>query len=107
MTHIVTTAISQDETITHLFWTCDKIQLLLNELLQWLEKDHIQCEITEEFFIFGLDRKNIIPNPFNIILPNAKYYVHITNIPYSLIYIRRKYYYYIRHLRKLLFQIIN
>ena len=32
---------SQDETITHLFWTCDKIQLFLNELLQWLKKEKI------------------------------------------------------------------
>ena len=50
---------SQDETITHLFWTCDKIQLFLNELLQWLKKHNIQCEITEEFFYFW--RKNYQP----------------------------------------------
>ena len=69
---------SQDEAITHLFWTCDKIQLFLNELLQWLKKENIQCEITEEYFIFGLDRKNIIPKPLNIILLYAKYYIYIT-----------------------------
>ena len=42
----------QDETITHLFWTCDKIQLFLSDLLQWAKKDNVQCEITEEFFYF-------------------------------------------------------
>ena len=100
---------SQDETISHLFWTCDRIQLFLNELLQWLRKDNIQCEITEECFIVGLYRKNVIPKPLNIILLYAKYCVYRTRCNQHTLFfdIRKNYYYYIRHLRKLLFQIIN
>ena len=41
------------------------------------KRKNIQCEITEEYFIFGLDRKNIIPKPLNIILLYAKYYIYI------------------------------
>ena len=42
------------------------------------KKDNIQCEITEEFLNFGLNRKNIRPKPLNIILLYAKYYIYIT-----------------------------
>ena len=69
---------SQDETIIHLLWTCDKIQLFLSDLLQWLRYYDIHCEITKELFIFGLDRKNVISKPLNIILLYAKYYIYIT-----------------------------
>ena len=37
-----------------------------------------QFSIQKNFLFFGLDRKNIIPKPFNIILLYAKYYVYIT-----------------------------
>ena len=35
----------------------------LKELLQWLNNNDIQCDFVEEFFIFGLDRLNIITKP--------------------------------------------
>ena len=69
---------SQEETITHLLWTCDKIQQFLSELSQWLRYYNIYCEITKELFIFGLDKKRVISKPLNIILLYAKYYIYIT-----------------------------
>ena len=69
---------SQDETITHLLWTCDMIQTFLSKLLQWLRYHNIHCELTKELFIFGLDRTNVISKPLSIILLYAKYYIYIT-----------------------------
>ena len=43
---------SQKETITHLFWTCERIQAFLKELLQWLNNNEIQCDFVEDFFLF-------------------------------------------------------
>ena len=43
---------SQKETITHLFWACERIQAFLKELLQWLNNNEIQCDFVEEIFYF-------------------------------------------------------
>lgn len=69
---------SKDETITHLFWTCETTQLFIGKLLKWLKNNGIECQIMEEFFIFGLDRKNVIPKPLNIIILYAKYFIYTT-----------------------------
>ena len=69
---------SHEETITHLFWTCNKIQVFLNDLLRWLKNYDIYCEINVELFMFGLDRKNNISKPLSIILMYAKYYIYFT-----------------------------
>ena len=69
---------SQKETITHLFWTCERIQAFLKELLQWLNNNDIQCDFVEEILIFGLDRLNIITKPLNVIILYAKYYIYTT-----------------------------
>ena len=69
---------SQKETITHLFWTCERIQAFLKELVQWLNNNDIHCDFVEEFFIFGLDRLNIITKPLNIIILYAKYFIYTT-----------------------------
>lgn len=68
----------EEETITHLFWSCDKIQFFLDKLLQWLKNNGIHCSILKEFFLFGLDRNNIIPKTINVILLYAKYFIYIT-----------------------------
>ena len=68
----------QKETITHLFWTCERIQAFLKELLQWLNNNDIRCDFVEEFFIFGLDRLDIITKPLNIIILYAKYFMYTT-----------------------------
>ena len=69
---------SQKETITHLFWTCERIQAFLKELVQWLNNNDIHCDFVEEFFIFGLDRLNIITKLLNIIILYAKYFIYTT-----------------------------
>lgn len=69
---------SQEETIIHLFWTCEKIKTFLKDLVHWLETENIQCKLTQEQFIFGLDRNNILSKPLNTILLYAKYYIYTT-----------------------------
>lgn len=66
-----------EETITHLFWQCDKIQQFLKELIQWLKSNNIKCDISEEYFILGL-MKNNISEILRFILLYAKYYIYIT-----------------------------
>ena len=67
----------REETITHLFWQCDKIQQFLKELIQWLKSENIQCDISEEYFILGL-MKNNISEILRFIKLLAKYYIYIT-----------------------------
>lgn len=66
-----------EETITHLFWQCEKIKLFLKELIQWLKSNNIKCEISEEYFILGL-RKSNISEILRFIILYAKYYIYIT-----------------------------
>ena len=66
-----------EETITHLFWQCDKIQQFLKELIQWLKSNNIKCDISEEYFILGL-MKNNISEILRFILLYAKYDIYIT-----------------------------
>ena len=66
-----------EETITHLFWQCDKIQQFLKELIQWLKSSNIKCDISEEYFILGI-MKNNISEILRFILLYAKYYIYIS-----------------------------
>ena len=66
-----------EETKTHLFWQCDKIQQFLKELILWLKSNNIKCDISEEYFILGL-MKNNISEILRFILLYAKYYIYIT-----------------------------
>ena len=40
----------------HLLWNCCKTQQFLKVISHWLSTFNIQCNITEEHFIFGLQR---------------------------------------------------
>ena len=81
---------SQEETITHLLWTCDKIQQFLSELSQCLRYCNIYCEITKELYIFGLNKKRAISKPLNIILLYAKYYIYILRGTRNLSFVIRR-----------------
>ena len=43
--------LSLEETTTHLFWHCEKIQQFIKDLTKWLDLYHIKCDINEESFI--------------------------------------------------------
>ena len=68
---------SNNETIIHLLWKCDKTQKFIREIARWLGTCNIQCNITEEYFIFGLQREHTFSKIFNFILLYAKYYIYL------------------------------
>ena len=49
--------LSQEEMITNLFWHCEKIQQFLKSLENWLKLQNIECDINEESFILGINKK--------------------------------------------------
>ena len=68
---------SNNETIIHLLWKCDKTHKFIREIARWLGTCNIQCNITEEYFIFGLQREHTFSKIFNFILLYAKYYIYL------------------------------
>ena len=69
---------SQPETILHILWECDKVQVLINNLKIIIELKNIPfCTITKEAFIFGLhDQKDTSANVNNLILLTVKSYIY-------------------------------
>ena len=49
--------LSHEETKTDLFWHYEKIQQFINDLTKWLYLYHIKCDINEESFILGINKK--------------------------------------------------
>ena len=47
-----------NETIVHLLWNCCKTQQFINDITHWLNSYNIHCNLTEEYFIFGLQREH-------------------------------------------------
>ena len=70
--------LSQEETITHLFWHCEKIQQFLKSLENWLKLQNIECDINEESFILGINKNKAFPEILSFILLYAKYYIYTT-----------------------------
>ena len=70
--------LSQEETITHLFWHCEKIQQFLKNLENWLKLQNIECDINEESFILGINKNKAFPEILSFILLYAKYYIYTT-----------------------------
>ena len=74
---LCTFCLSNNETIIHLLWKCDKTHKFIREIARWLGTCNIQCNITEEYFIFGLQREHTFSKIFNFILLYAKYYIYL------------------------------
>ena len=70
--------LSQEETITHLFWHCEKIQQFLKNLENWLKPQNTECDINEESFILGINKNKAFPEILSFILLYAKYYIYTT-----------------------------
>ena len=70
--------LSHEERTTHLFWHCEKIQQFIKDLTKWLDLYHIKCDINEESFILGINKKSSFQKILSFILLYAKYYIYIT-----------------------------
>ena len=69
---------SHTETILHILWECDKVQILLNNLKRITElKDIPFLTLDREIFLFGVvDQKDSLTNVNNIILLIIKAYIY-------------------------------
>ena len=69
---------SNNGTIIHLLWKCNKTLKFIRDTAKWLGTCNIQCNITEEYFIFGLQREQVFNKILNFILLYAIYiYIYI------------------------------
>ena len=69
---------SCDESINHLFWSCDRIQTFIKKVTGWLNAYGIDCSPTEKWFIFGWERGKTESKILNFILLYTKYYIYCT-----------------------------
>ena len=66
------------ESIVHLFWKCDKTQQFIKSVINWLSSFNIQCDISETYFLFGLQEEHRFTNVLNfILLLYTKYYIYL------------------------------
>ena len=65
------------ESIIHLFWKCNKIQQFIRSVVAWLNAFNIQCDISEKYFLFGLQEEHKFTKVLNFILLYAKYYIYL------------------------------
>ena len=49
---------TNNETIIHLFWQCNKTQQFITNVKEWLMKYNIQCDINEKYFLLGLQEEH-------------------------------------------------
>ena len=66
---------SNNESVVHQFWKCDKTQQFRNVKI-WLNSYDIHYDISEKLFILGLQEDHILPKIFNFILLYAKYNIY-------------------------------
>ena len=66
-----------NESIIHLFWKCEKIQEFIRNIKNWLNSFHIQCDISEKYFLFGLQEEHRFTNVLNFVILYAKYYIYL------------------------------
>ena len=69
---------SYDESINHLFWSCDRIQTFIKKVTGWLNAYGIECSPTEKWFIFGWERGKTESKILNFLLLYIKYYIYCT-----------------------------
>lgn len=79
---------ADNETITHLLWSCCKTQQFIKDMTGWLNTYNIHCNLTEEFFIFGLQREQRVDIVLQFILLYAKYYIYLARCKNQNLYIR-------------------
>lgn len=66
----------EDETISHLLWKCNKTQEFIKAVTTWLQKFNIHCYLSEESFLFGLEKTQKLSKMLKFILLYTKYYIY-------------------------------
>ena len=51
-------------------------QNFIRELTDWLQCFNIQCSLSEDYFIFGLQKERMASKTFNFIFLYAKYFIY-------------------------------
>ena len=85
---LCTLCMTNNETITHLLWSCCKTQQFINDMTNWLNTFNICCNLTEEYFIFGLQREQGVDKVLHFIFLYAKYYIYLARCKNQKLYIR-------------------
>ena len=67
---------TENETVEHIFWECEKIQDLLENFDNILCQNNINLNYSKEQFIFGFYNNYKLTMVNNIILLNIKYYIY-------------------------------
>ena len=70
---------SQNETLVHLFWSCDHIQIFWNNLTQWLNntcRHIVNINLDKENVIFGILDNRKADETLNLILLLAKKFIY-------------------------------
>lgn len=66
----------EEETITHMLWSCPESQALINEFRRWLQSISINLRIIEELYIFNIGKQMTIADSKLIL--TTKYYIYCT-----------------------------
>ena len=66
-----------NETITPLLWKCEQTQQFIKKLMEWLKTYDNIYNISEEFFIFGRQKEQVLPKAIKFILLYAKYFIYV------------------------------
>ena len=60
-----------------LFWKCNTIQQFIRSVVAWLNAFNIQDDISEKYFLFGLQEEHKFTKVLNFILLYAKYFIYL------------------------------
>ena len=73
---ICTFCTQEEETITHLLWQCNVTKEFLNFVTTWLQSFNIYIELSEELFLFGLEKEQRLTSIMKFLLLYTKYYIY-------------------------------
>ena len=73
---ICTFCTQEEETITHLLWQCNVTKEFLNSITTWLQSFNIYIELSEELFLFGLEKEQRLTSIMKFLLLYTKYYIY-------------------------------
>ena len=100
---ICTFCTQEEETITHLLWQCNVTKVFLNFVTTWLQSFNIYIELSEELFLFGLEKEQRLTSIMKFLLLYTKYYIYCCRCnkqpPVVTVYKKRLHFMYKIHLQ--------
>ena len=100
---ICTFCTQEEETNTHLLWQCNVTKEFLNFVTTWLQSFNIYIELSEELFLFGLEKEQRLTSIMKFLLLYTKYYIYCCRCneqpPIVTVYKRRLHFMYKIHLQ--------